>query len=54
MPGWSFVALDASGRSGGLVLGIKDCSLKLLNSWGSDLMLGAEVYSSKLCSNLLF
>lgn len=30
--GWSFVALDASGRLGGLTLGIKDCSLKLLNS----------------------
>lgn len=52
LPSWSFVSIDANGRFGGLAMGLRDINIKILNSWGSDLVLGAEVYSSNLCSNL--
>ena len=44
------MTLDAKGRSGGLSLGVKKGSLKLLSSWGSEKILGADVYSQELCS----
>jgi len=50
MMGWSSMTVDATGRSGCLALGVKDSSVKLLNSWVSDLVLRAEVYSLELCS----
>lgn len=31
MSGWPFLTSDAKGRSGGLALGVKDSSVKLLN-----------------------
>ena len=46
LPGWSFLALDAFGKSRGLDLGFRDRSIKLLNSWGSDLALRDEIFSS--------
>ena len=48
IPGWSFVTLDARGRSGGLAVGWKNCCVKLVNAWGMDVALGAEVYSEDL------
>jgi hypothetical protein len=41
--GWSFFGLDASGRSGGLVMGWRTRSIKLENSWGFGSRLGMTV-----------
>ena len=48
LPGWSFVTLDAKGRSGGLAVGWKHNCVKLINSWGSEAVLGVEVFSAEL------
>ena len=32
LPGWSFVTLDARGRSGGLAVGWRNCCVKLVNA----------------------
>ena len=39
-PGWSFVGLDARGRSGALFIGWRARSTKLLNSWEFNSGLG--------------
>lgn len=39
---WSFVSLNVNGRSGYLAMGFRHNSIKLLTSWGSDLVLGVE------------
>ena len=48
IPGWSFVSLDARGRSGGLAVGWKNSRVKLINSWGSEVVLGVEIFSKEL------
>ena len=45
LPGWSFVTLDAKGRSGGLAVGWINSSVKMINSWGSEAVLGVEFFS---------
>eukprot|EP00253_Pinus_taeda_P014508 PITA_14508 len=45
LPGWAFTALDASGHSGGLAIGIKECRVKILSHWGLKNVLGMEVLS---------
>lgn len=52
MSGWPFVTSDAEGRSGGFAMGFKYKNFNLLNSQGSKMVLGAKVYSSKLCIDL--
>jgi hypothetical protein len=47
-PGWAFLGLDASGRSGGLVTGWNLRRLKPLNSWASYSCLGLEVLTEGL------
>lgn len=47
-PGWDFVVLDAQGRSGGVVTGWRLASCRLLNSWGSELCIGTDVYFHEL------
>ena len=42
-PGWSFVTLDANGRSGGLAVGWKNICVKMLNAWGSEAVLGVDL-----------
>ena len=42
-PGWSFVSLDAKGRSGGLAVGWKNICVKMLNAWGSEAVLGVDL-----------
>ena len=42
--GWTFQALDAQGRSGGLAMGIKSGRLKEISSWGFENALAMEVY----------
>ena len=48
IPGWSFVTLDAKGRSGGLAVGWRISGVKLINSWGSEGVLGVVVFSEEL------
>eukprot|EP00253_Pinus_taeda_P016616 PITA_16616 len=48
LPRWTFHTLDASGRSGGFVLGVKNRSIRICNVWGSSGHLGAHIYSSEL------
>ena len=50
--GWSFVTLDVRGRSGGLAVGWKLSTAKLLNSWGRDSVLGVELLSVDLGTQL--
>ena len=53
LPGWSFVTLDARGRSGGLAVGWNNRCVKMLNSWGTEAVLGVEVFSEELGMSLL-
>ena len=48
LPGWSFVTVDARGRSGGLAVGWKNCRVKMINAWGTEAILGVEVFSEDL------
>eukprot|EP00253_Pinus_taeda_P026957 PITA_26957 len=48
MLGWIFHALDVSGRSGGIAVGFKQCSINLKNIWGGGGFLGADIYSRDL------
>jgi exonuclease III len=41
--GWNFIGLDAKGCSGGLAMGWRSRSIKLINSWGFELGLGMTV-----------
>eukprot|EP00253_Pinus_taeda_P025512 PITA_25512 len=45
LSGWVFTALDASGHSGGLAIGIKEYRVKTLSHWGLKNVLGMEVLS---------
>lgn len=47
LPGWVFMAADASGHSGGIAMGFKQGKLKVLSSWGLQNVLGMEVVSSE-------
>ena len=53
MPGWLFQALDADGRSGGLVTGYRVGNLREISAWGFDHTLALELYSKELCLPLL-
>jgi hypothetical protein len=46
--GWSFLALDANGRSGGIALGYNTRSINLFNSWGGSGHIGADIFSADL------
>ena len=52
LTGWYFVTLDVRGRSGGLDVGWKLCAAKLINSWGMDSVLGAELLSVDLGTSI--
>eukprot|EP00253_Pinus_taeda_P006109 PITA_06109 len=43
--GWVFIAMDASGHSGGLAIGYKERRVKIINHWGLKNVLGMEVLS---------
>ena len=47
-PGWSFVTLDAKGRSGGLAVGWKNNCVRMINSWGAEAVLGVELFCADL------
>eukprot|EP00253_Pinus_taeda_P033090 PITA_33090 len=44
MPNWTFHALDATGRSGGLAIGIHNRAIKIRNIWGDRGFIGLDVY----------
>lgn len=52
LPGWTFVGLDAPGRSGGLALRYNTRSIKMLNHWGGAGHLGADIRSVDLGMNI--
>jgi len=52
LAGWSFVTLDVRGRSGGLAVGWNTREVKLINSWGVESVLGVEVLSIELGTQL--
>ena len=52
IPGWSFVSLDVRGRSGGLAVGWNNRRVKLNNAWGSEGVLGVEIFSEELGMSL--
>eukprot|EP00253_Pinus_taeda_P030972 PITA_30972 len=45
LPGWVFIAMDASGHSGGLAIGFEEGRVKVINHWGMKNVLGMEVLS---------
>eukprot|EP00253_Pinus_taeda_P027637 PITA_27637 len=47
-PRWKFLASDASGRSGGLAIGINPRTIRLDSSWGGQGFLGADIFSADL------
>lgn len=53
LPGWAFSALDAEGRSRGVVTGYNMRKLKEVSSWGSENCLAMELYSGELCISFL-
>ena len=53
MPRWSFFALDAVGKSGGVVSGFNPVKLKYVSSWGSQNVLAVELFSSEFNRSLL-
>ena len=46
------MTLDVRGRSGGLAMEWKLCAAKLLNSWGMESILGAELLSVDLGTSI--
>jgi hypothetical protein len=52
LPGWSFVAVDAKGRSGGLATGwlLKKCNCEQV--WGFESGIGLNVFSADLGRSL--
>jgi len=48
LPGWTFLTLDVKGRSGGLAVGWRNNSLKLVSSWGMDSVLCVVLLSADL------
>ena len=48
LPGWSFLTLDANGRSGGLAVGWRKSCVKLVNAWGMNSVLGVELHCDEL------
>ena len=48
LKGWTFISLDARGKSGGLLLGWKSRFFHLLNAWGVGSGLCASIFSIEL------
>jgi hypothetical protein len=44
LPGWTFLGLDAAGKSGGLATGWCTNSIKLLNYWGVNSYVGIDIF----------
>jgi len=48
MPGWVFHCLDVRGRSGGIATGWNPRTVKIVNVWGMDSVLGCSLFSSDI------
>lgn len=48
MLNWTFHALDATGRSGGIAIGVSNKTIDLRNIWGGRGYIGADIYSFSL------
>eukprot|EP00253_Pinus_taeda_P006367 PITA_06367 len=48
VPAWSFHAIDAVGRSGGLAIGVNPRSIKMDSTWGGSGFIGLEIFSAEL------
>jgi exonuclease III len=46
--GWHFMGIDVVGRSGGLAMGWRTKSIKLLNSWALNSCLGIDIFMEGL------
>lgn len=51
-PGWTYMAMDAVGRSGGLSIGYNPKIIKVTASWGGHGFLGLDLFSAELGTNL--
>eukprot|EP00253_Pinus_taeda_P033192 PITA_33192 len=51
-PGWTFLVMDAVGRSGGLAIGYNHRTIRVSASWGGHGFIGIDLFSSKLGTNL--
>lgn len=47
-PRWKFLAMDASGRSGGLALGYNPRSIRIDSSWGGQGFMGLDIFAADL------
>eukprot|EP00253_Pinus_taeda_P023384 PITA_23384 len=45
LSGWRFSAMDSIGHSGGLTIGYKEGRVRILNQWGLERAMGAEILS---------
>eukprot|EP00253_Pinus_taeda_P008242 PITA_08242 len=52
MPYWTFHAIDALGRSGGLAIGILNKAIKISNIWGGRGFIGLDIYVLSMEMNL--
>ena len=52
LAGWSFVALDVRGQSGGMAMGWNSRVMNLQTAWGMESILGVELRSDDLGSCL--
>jgi len=48
VPGWQFLAMDSTGRSGGLAIGINPSSIKAQASCGGQGFMGIDLFSKDL------
>jgi hypothetical protein len=53
-PSWAFLALDAQGKSRGIIIGWRTSALKLIKSRASPSALFTHFFSSKINLNFLF
>ena len=49
---WQFFAIDATGRLGGLAIGLNPCTIRVLSSWGGPGFTGLYFFSVELGLNL--
>lgn len=51
-PNWTFHALDASGRSGGLAIGVYNRSVEIRNIWGGKGFIGLDILAHSIDKDL--
>lgn len=51
-PSWTFLSMDAIGRSGGLAIGYNAQTITVDASWGSTGFMGFDIFSTQLGNNL--